>query len=109
MVDCGIVERRRDLREIQPTLAYEVLALLELDAADVFAGGDVHLAVEERRQMRGADAGLARDALDAHLVINVRGDVLQRAADDQVLVALGDGRFQLLPAAAVVAQQAEQL
>ena len=54
MMNRGILQFGCDLGEVQIVFPDHLLALLELDPADVFAGGDLEVLVEESRQVAGA-------------------------------------------------------
>ena len=49
MVDGGILQCCRDLRKVPVALPDHLLALLELNAADILAGRDLQMLVEQRR------------------------------------------------------------
>ena len=85
MVHRGILQIRGDLRKVQVVLPDHLLALLELDAADVFAGGDLQIFVEQGREIAGADVHLPGNQGHAQLLPDVGGNELLGLADDLVL------------------------
>ena len=108
MVNRGVMQQRGNLGQVVPALADERLALLELDAADIFAGRNAQLPPEQRRQMRRAHADLLCHQLHGKPVIDMVGDVLQGAADELIFVVQRQRRFQAIPPAAAVAQDVQQ-
>ena len=75
-----------DLGEVQIVLPDHLLALLELDPADVFAGGDLQILVEEHRQIAGADTHLVGHHGDGQLFPDVPSHILLGQTDDLVFV-----------------------
>ena len=54
MVNCGILQLCCNFRKVQIVFPDHLLALLELDAADIFAGRDLQVLMEQSRQIAGA-------------------------------------------------------
>ena len=92
---CGILQGCGDLGEVQIVFPNHLLALLELDASDILAGGDLHIFVEQRRQIAGADIHLPGNQGHRQLLPDVGGDILLRSADDLILAVDGIGGLEL--------------
>ena len=58
MMHRGILQLGGNFRKVQVIFPDHLLALLKLDPADIFAGGDLQILVEQRRQIAGADIHL---------------------------------------------------
>ena len=82
----GIVELGGDLREVQVVFPDHLLALLKLDPADVFAGGNLQVLVEQRREIAGADVHLPGDQRHRQLFPDVSADKLLRLTAELMLV-----------------------
>ena len=82
----GIVQRGGNLGKIHLSLPDEAFALLQLYPSDILTGRNVHLPVEERRQMRGTDADLPCHRFHGQAFIDIVRNILQRAADNGILV-----------------------
>ena len=52
-MDGGILQNRGNLGEIQVVFPNHLLAFLQFDSADIFAGGDLQILVEQHRQVAG--------------------------------------------------------
>ena len=95
MVDGGILQRRGDFGKVQVVFPDHLLALLELDTADVFTGGDLQVFLEQHRQVAGADVHLLGNEPNGEFLPDVCGDILLGVADDLVLTVDGVGALEL--------------
>ena len=81
----GILQFCSDLREIQVVFPDHLLALLELDAADVFTGRNLQILVEQSCQIAGAHVYLPGYQRNGQLLPYVGGNVLLSLADNFIL------------------------
>ena len=94
-MDGGILQRFRDFREIHIPFPDHLLALLQLDPADVLAGRDLQVLMEQRRQIAGADLHRGRYRRHRQLIRHVQANVLLGTAND--LIFSVQAGWQLLP------------
>ena len=95
VVNCGILQFCRDLRKVQVVFPDHLLALLELDPADILAGRDLQILVEQGRQIAGAHIHLPGHQRHGQLFPDVRGDILLGLPDDLILAVDRVGGLQL--------------
>ena len=89
MMHGGILQHLGDLRKVQVVFPDQLLALLELDAADVLTGGDLQILVEERSQVAGAHIHLPGHHRNRQFLPDVGRDILLGLADDGVFIVDG--------------------
>ena len=80
----GVLQSSGDLGEIHGVIPDHLLALLELDAADILAGPDLQVLVKQRRQIAGAHIHCAGHHRHGKLLANMLADVLLRPANDLI-------------------------
>ena len=76
-----ILQLGGNLGKIQVVLPNHLLALLQLDAADVLAGRDLQILMEECRQVAGADIHLSGNQRHRQLLTDVGGNKLLGLTD----------------------------
>ena len=91
----GILKFRGDFREIQVVFPNHLLAFLKLNPADIFAGGNLQILVEQSRQIAGAHVHLPGNQRYGQLLSDVGGDELLSLADDLVFRVHRVGGLQL--------------
>ena len=94
-MDGGILQCCGDFGEVQVVFMDHLLTLLELDAADVLAGGYLQVLVEQGRQVAGAHIHLPGHQGHRQLLPDMGGDEDLSLADDLVLAVNGVGGLQL--------------
>ena len=94
-MDGGILQGGSDFGEVQVVLPNHLLTLLKLDAADVLAGGDLQIFLEQHRQIAGAYVYLLGDEPHGQLLPDMGGDILLGVADDLVLTVDRVGALEL--------------
>ena len=95
VVHGGILQCGSNFRKVQVVLPDHLLALLELDAADVFAGGNLQILLEQHRQIAGADIHLLGNQPNGELFPDVGGNILLGVADNFVFGVDGVGALEL--------------
>ena len=95
VVHGGILELRGNFGEIQVVFPNHLLAFLKLDPADIFAGGNLQILVEQSRQIAGAYVHLPGNQRHGQLLPDVGGDELLSLADDLVFRVHRIGGLQL--------------
>ena len=83
---CGVLECGGDLGEIHGVLPDHLLAFLQFDATNVFAGGDLQVLVEQRSEIAGTHIHLLRNQGHRKLLPHVRADILLRPPNDLVFI-----------------------
>ena len=94
MVHRGILQFRGDLCKIQIVFPNHLLALLELDAADVFAGRYLQILVEQSRQIAGAHIHLPGNQRHGQFFPDMGRNILLSLADDLILRMDGIGGLE---------------
>ena len=95
-MDGGVLQCLGDLCEIQITLPDHQFALLQLDSADVFAGGELQMLVKQGGQIAWADIGVLRHQRHTQAISYIGADILLCPADDLVFIGYAVGAFQCL-------------
>ena len=80
----GILQRGGDLREVHAAAADHLLAFLQLDAANVFAGRDLQVFVEQSRQVAGAHIHHLRHQRHRQFFPDMGADILLGTANDLI-------------------------
>ena len=89
-----ILQGRGDLREIHRIFPNHLLALLQLNTADIFTGRDLQVLVEQRRQVAGADVHHPCHGGNGQLLPNMGADILLGTANDLIFRMDGIGGLQ---------------
>ena len=78
-----------DLREVHIALPDHLLALLELDAADILTGGNGQMLVKQGCQITGAYIGLSGHQGHRQLLLHMGADVLLSPANHLIFCMNG--------------------
>ena len=107
-MNCGILQLCCNFRKVQIVFPDHLLALLELDAADIFAGRDLQILVEQSRQIAGAHVHLPGYQRHRQLLPDVRGNILLSLPDALIFGMDGMGGLQLAASGRCAFPQQEQ-
>ena len=91
----GILQLGSDLGEVQIVFPDHLLALLELDTADIFAGRDLQILMEQSGQITGAHIHLPGNQRYGQFFPDVRGNILLCLADNLIFRVDGIGGLEL--------------
>ena len=87
----GVLQGSGDFREIQLVFPDHLLALLQLDAADILAGRNLEILVKQCRQLAGTAIPLPRHQRHRQLLPDMTANVYLRLPDDFVFAVDGVG------------------
>ena len=94
-MNCGILQFRSNLREIQIVFPDHLFTYLELNPADILTGRDLQILMEQRSQIAGTDIHLPCHKRYRQFLPDMGRNVLLGLADDLIFSMDGIGSLKL--------------
>ncbi len=104
----GILEALGDLGKIIPAFPDQLLALFQLQPADIFSRRDLQMALEERGQVGDTDIVGGGNAAHREPVVDMVGDIGQYPVQNMIFIVDGNGSMQLFHPGILHAQDGQK-